>query len=72
MSTVFIACFSVIPSSIRLIADKTNELNNLRRSLYKGLIDDNAFFLAEQDDIRKEIEKLEADRDKVKIAANNW
>lgn len=56
----------------KAIADKTNELNNLRRSLYKGLIDDNAFFLAEQDEIREEIDKLEADREKVKTAANNW
>lgn len=61
-----------IASINKKITDKNNELNNLRRSLYKGLIDDNAFFLAEQEDIKKEIDKLEADRDKVKTIANNW
>ena len=54
------------------IADKTNELNNLRRAVYKGVIDDHAFFLAEQESIKKEIDKLEADRDKIKTAASNW
>ena len=54
------------------IADKTNELNNLRRAVYKGIIDDHAFFLVEQDSIKKEIDKLEVDRDKIKTAANNW
>lgn len=52
--------------------DKTNELNNLRRLLYKGLIDDNAFFLAEQADIEGQIKKLEEDRKKIKTAAYNW
>ena len=47
------------------IADKTNELSNLRRAVYKGIIDDQAFFLAEQEDLKKEIDKLEADRDKI-------
>lgn len=32
----------------------------------------NAFFLTEQEDIKKEIDKLEADREKIKTAANNW
>ena len=54
------------------ITDKTNELNNLRRLLYKGLIDDNAFFLAEQADIEEQIKKLEEDRKKIKTAAYNW
>ena len=54
------------------ITDKTNELNNLRRSLYKGLITDNAFFLAEQEDIENQIKKLEDDRKKIKTAAYNW
>lgn len=54
------------------IADKTNELNNLRRAVYKGIIDDHAFFLIEQESIKKEIDKLEVDRDKIKTAANNW
>ena len=54
------------------IIDKTNELNNLRRSLYKGLITDNAFFLAEQEDIENQIKKLEDDRKKIKTAAYNW
>ena len=54
------------------IADKTNELNNLRRAVYKGIIDDHAFFLVEQESIKKEIDKLEVDRDNIKTAANNW
>lgn len=54
------------------IADKTNELNNLRRAVYKGIIDDHAFFLVEQESIKEEIDKLEVDRDKIKTAANNW
>ncbi len=54
------------------IADKTNELNNLRRAVYKGIIDDHAFFLVEQESIKKEIDKLEVYRDKIKTAANNW
>lgn len=54
------------------IADKTNELSNLRRAVYKGIIDDQAFFLAEQEDLKKEIDKLEADRDKIRTTASNW
>ena len=54
------------------ITDKTNELNNFRRLLYKGLIDDNAFFLAEQADIESQIKKLKDDREKIKNAAHNW
>ena len=54
------------------ITDKTNELNNLRRSLYKGLITDNAFFLVEQEDIEDQIKKLEDDRKKNKSVAYNW
>ena len=61
-----------IASINKRIADKTNELNNLRRAVYKGLITDNAFFLAEQEDIKREMDRLEADRDKVKTAASNW
>ncbi len=61
-----------IASINKRIADKTNELNNLRRSLYKGLITDNAFFLAKQEDIEKEIARLEEDRKKIKTAAYNW
>ena len=30
------------------------------------------FFLTEQEEIKEEIDKLEADREKVKTAANNW
>ena len=54
------------------IADKTNELNNLRRAVYKGIIDDYAFFLAEQKSIEDEIRKLEADRKGIQTAAYNW
>lgn len=32
----------------------------------------NAFFLTEQEDIKKEIDELEADREKIKTATNNW
>lgn len=54
------------------IAKKKNELDNLRRSVYKGLITDNAFFLSEQESLNKDIEKLQNDRDKVMVAARNW
>lgn len=54
------------------IAEKTNELNSLRRALCKGLISDEAYFLSEQDAISKDIEKLESDRSKVNTVANEW
>ncbi len=54
------------------ITKKNNDLNALRRSLYTGLITDNAFFLAEQEAISKEIDKLEEDRKKVLNIANEW
>ncbi|MBR3414769.1 recombinase family protein [Candidatus Saccharibacteria bacterium] len=61
-----------ISSINKRIAEKNNELNGLRRSLYKGLITDNAFFLSEQENIKREIDKLEMDREKIKTLANNW
>lgn len=61
-----------IASINKRIADKTNELNNLRRAVYKGIIDDHAFFLAEQKSIEDEIRKLEADRRGIQTAAYNW
>ena len=54
------------------IADKNNELTALRRSVYTGLITDNAFFLAEQEDLSKQIARLEEDRNNVVTASNNW
>lgn len=56
----------------KVIADKNNELNALRRSLYTGLITDNAFFLSEQELLTNEITKLEKDRSKVLDISNDW
>lgn len=61
-----------IASINKRIAEKNNELNSLRRAVYKGLFDDTAFFLAEQESLRKEIDKLEADREKIKVIVNDW
>ena len=54
------------------IATKKNELDNLRRSVYKGLITDNAFFLSEQESLEKDIEVLEKEREKVTVVAHDW
>ena len=37
-----------------------------------GLINDNAFFLAEQESLEKEIAHLEEERSKVMTIANDW
>ncbi|MBQ3280156.1 recombinase family protein [Candidatus Saccharibacteria bacterium] len=54
------------------IATKKNELDNLRRSVYRGLITDNAFFLSEQKSLEKDIEVLEKEREKVTVVAHDW
>ena len=61
-----------IAAITKQIATKNEELNNLRRSVYKGLITDHAFFLAEQESLEAEITKLESDRSKVLTIANDW
>ena len=61
-----------ITSYNQQITKKKNELDNLRRSVYKGIITDNAFFLSEQESLNRDIERLQNDRDKVMTAAKNW
>lgn len=56
----------------RLIAQKKNELDGLRRSVYRGIITDNAFFLSEQESLEKDIVVLEQERDKVLTVAHDW
>jgi len=56
----------------KLIADTNNKLNALRRSVYTGLITDNAFFLAEQETLESEILRLEEERAKAKTVAEDW
>ena len=54
------------------IADTKNKLDALRRSLYTGLITDEAFFLTEQETLENEITRLEDEREKVKTVAKDW
>ena len=54
------------------ISDKKNQLDSLRRSMYRGLITDQAFFLSEQDSINKDIEALVKERDNVMTVAGDW
>ena len=56
----------------RLIAGKKADLDNLRRSVYKGIITDNAFFLQEQQTLEDDIKALERERDKIMVAARDW
>lgn len=56
----------------RQISDTKNKLDSLRRSLYTGLITDEAFFIAEQKTLEGEIERLESERGKVMTIANDW
>ena len=56
----------------RLIAQKKNELDGLRRSVYRGIITDNTFFLSEQESLEKDIIALEQERDKVLTVARDW
>ena len=54
------------------ISDKKNELDALRRSVYKGLITDNAFFISEQVSLEDEIVCLENARNSVMTVAKDW
>ena len=56
----------------KLITGKKNELDSLRRSVYRGIITDNAFFLSEQESLEKDIVALEKERDRVLTVARNW
>ena len=54
------------------ITETKKNLDNLRRSVYMGLIPDKAFFLAEQESPEKEVARLEDERSKVVAIANDW
>ena len=54
------------------IAQKKNELDCLRRSVYTGIITDTAFFLSEQESLNKEIEHLEKDREHIANISTDW
>ncbi len=54
------------------ISQKKTNLDSLRRSVYTGIITDNAFFLSEQANITNEIKKLESELKNVKTAAEDW
>ena len=54
------------------ITETKNQLDALRRSMYKGIITDQAFFLAEQESLEKEIERLEGARSRAMTVANDW
>ncbi|MCR5572288.1 MAG: recombinase family protein [Candidatus Saccharibacteria bacterium] len=54
------------------ITETKKNLDNLRRSVYMGLIPDKAFFLAEQESLENEIARLEDERSKVMAIANDW
>ena len=54
------------------ITETKKNLDNLRRSVYMGLIPDKVFFLAEQESPEKEDARLEDERSKVVAIANDW
>lgn len=54
------------------ISDKKNQLDSLRRSMYRGIITDQAFFLSEQESINADIDMLVKARDNVMTVANDW
>ena len=54
------------------ISDKKNQLDSLRRSIYTGLITDEAFILSEQESLEKDISRLEEQLNEVKTVATNW
>lgn len=54
------------------ISDKKNQLDSLRRSMYRGIITDQAFFFSEQDSINAEIDALVKARDNVMTVASDW
>lgn len=56
----------------KAITLKKNQLDALRRSVYTGLITDNAFYLSEQQSLSDEIEKLKDDLSSVMTIATDW
>ena len=54
------------------ISDKKNQLDSLRRSVYQGLITDQAFFISEQESINADIDALVKARDNVMTVASDW
>ncbi len=54
------------------IAKKKTELDGLRRALYTGLITDQGYFIIEQENLEKELARLEEERNKVADIAKDW
>ena len=54
------------------ISDKKNQLDSLRRSMYQGLITDQAFYLSEQESLSNDIDVLVKARDNVMTVASDW
>lgn len=54
------------------ISDKKNQLDNLRRAVYQGIITDQAFFLSEQESLSADIDSLVESRNNIMSAANDW
>lgn len=54
------------------ISEKKNQLDSLRRSVYKGIITDTAFFLSEQESLENDIKTLEKERENVTMVAKDW
>lgn len=54
------------------ISDKKNQLDSLRRSMYQGVITDQAFFLNEQESLNADIDALIKARDNVLTVASDW
>ena len=61
-----------IASYNKQISDKKGQLDSLRRSMYRGIISDQAFFLNEQESINADIEALVKARENVMTIANDW
>ena len=61
-----------IGSYDKQIQDKKNQLDSLMRSVYRGLITDQAFFINEQKSIKDDIDALRKERENVLTTANNW
>ena len=61
-----------IASCNKQITDKKNQLDSLRRSMYRGIITDQAFFLSEQEALNTDIDVLVKARDNVMTVANDW
>ena len=54
------------------ISDKKNQLDSLRRAMYRGVINDQAFFLSEQESINADIDALVDARENVMTVASDW